>query len=344
MNRFRTRIWQQLRLRWALVADRPVLWATLLALGLVVAIVVAIGVGSVEMGPSTLLAALFDSDHPLHAVLWQVRLPRIVGGILVGGALAIAGALLQTVVRNPLADPGLLGVTAGAGVAALIAILVFPERSELVPFVAFAGGLGTIGILLGLAWSHNHSLAPLRLVLSGVALQALFFSGSALLTFAFADRAPAFAGFIVGSLSGFGWADVRSVALPTILGLALALLAFRPLNLLLLDDATAGGLGLGVRGARLGASCLSALLAAGAVSVAGLVGFVGLVVPNAVRLLVGPDHRLLLPLAMLAGALLMISADTLARTALSPLELPVGALLAFIGGPYFLYLLWRKLA
>lgn len=338
------RVWQQLRLRWALLEDRPGLWAGLLVSGLVVTTIIAIGVGSVEMGPSTVIAGLFDSDHPMHAVLWQVRLPRVVGGVLVGGALAIAGALLQTVVRNPLADPGLLGVTAGAGVGALVAILLFPEHSELVPFVAFAGGLGTIGLLLALAWSHNHSLAPLRLVLSGVALQAIFFSATGVLTFAFADRAPAFAGFVVGSLSGFGWSDVRSVALPTIVGLTLALLAFRPLNLLLLDDATAGGLGLGVRSARLGASCLSALLAAGAVSVAGLVGFVGLVVPNAVRILVGPDHRLLLPLAMLAGALLMIGADTVARTALSPLELPVGALLAFIGGPYFLYLLWKKLA
>ena len=183
----------------------------------------------------------------------------------------------------------------------------------------------------------------LRLVLSGVAFQALAFATTSLLIFIFADRAPAFVAFVVGSLNGVGWRDVAIVVVPTAAGLTLAFAAVRHMNVLLLDDDTAGGLGMRVRRARLGLSCISALLAAGAVSVAGLVGFVGLVVPNGVRLLVGPDHRVLLPLCVLAGATLVILSDAVARTALAPLELPVGALLALIGGPYFLFLLWRKL-
>jgi iron complex transport system permease protein len=180
-------------------------------------------------------------------------------------------------------------------------------------------------------------------VLSGVALQALFFALIALVTFFFADRAPAFASFVVGSLNGLGWSDAALVAAPAALGIALALAFVRSWNALLLDDAAAAGVGLAVRRARLGASAIAALLAAGAVSVAGLVGFVGLVVPNAIRLLVGPDHRALIPLCALGGAALVVASDAAARTATAPLELPVGALLALLGAPYFLWLLWWKL-
>jgi iron complex transport system permease protein len=169
------------------------------------------------------------------------------------------------------------------------------------------------------------------------------FSAVALLTYAFADRAPAFVAFTLGSLAGVGWPDVALGLVPAAIAAALAITSARSLNLLLLDDASAGGVGLAVERARFGASCLAALLAAGAASIAGLVGFVGLVVPNWVRILVGPDHRLLLPLAMLAGATLVIVADTAARTVAAPLELPVGALLALVGGPYFLFVLWRRL-
>jgi len=148
----------------------------------------------------------------------------------------------------------------------------------------------------------------------------------------------------VGSLSGSGWREVRIVALPALAGIMLSLLSVRALDLLLLDDDSAGGVGLGVRRTRVLVSCLAALLAAGAVSVAGLVGFVGLVVPNWVRILVGPEHARSLVPCVLGGATLVVVADAAARTIAAPLELPVGALLALIGGPYFLIILWRKVA
>jgi len=335
----------RVRLHLWVPSGRPGIWLAGFAALLLASALLAAGLGAVEVPPSELVAAALADAHPLHSVVWDVRLPRVAAGAAVGAALAVSGALLQTVVRNPLADPGILGVTGGAGLAAVAMLILAPERAHWVPALAFAGGLCTVAILLALAWRRGSTtVAPLRIVLSGVALQAIFFAGIALLSFAYADRAPSFTAFLVGSLNGLGWRDAALVALPAGIGLGAALAAVRGLDLLLLDDATAGGLGLAVRRARFAASALAALLAAGAVSAAGLVGFVGLVVPNAVRVLVGPGHRLLVPLAALGGASLVLLADTAARISLAPLELPVGALLALLGGPYFLFLLWRRLA
>jgi iron complex transport system permease protein len=331
------------RLVLARLADRPGFWTLVLGGALGAAALLAGTVGAMHVPLAELPAALVDGAHPAHHALWAVRLPRIAGGVLVGAALGLAGALMQAVVRNPLADPGLLGVTAGAGLGGLLAIVGWPERPALVPALAFAGGLAAVAAVLAAAWRGGRGAGPLRIVLSGVAIQAVLFALIALVSFLFADRAPAFVGFTIGSLNGLGWDDVRRV-LPTVaVGAGLAVASSRTLNVLLLDDDSAGGVGLAVRRARLGASCLAALLAAASVSVAGLVGFVGLVVPNWVRLLVGPDHHVLLPLCLLGGAALLVVADTAARMLAAPLELPVGALLALVGGPYFLVVLWRKL-
>ena len=300
--------------------------------------------GAVDLSLAELSRAFTDEQFAYHGVVWNVRLPRLVCGALVGANLSVAGTLLQTSVRNPLADPGILGVSAGAGIGALCVILFAPGHPHWIPWAAFIGGLGTVTTLIGLAWNQSRSSGPLRIVLSGVALQAVLFAGIALLSFAFADRAPAFSAFVVGSLNGLGWNQVTLLVAPTAIGLALAAGMMRTLNVLLLDDGAASALGLSVQVSRFACACVAALLTAAAVSVAGLVGFVGLVTPNAVRLLVGPDHHLLLPLSAIGGAALVILADTVARTSLAPLELPVGALLSLIGGPYFLYLLRRKLA
>jgi len=335
--------WRRLALRFRRLRAHPAFLVTALGVGCAAAGAFALCAGAVEVPLRGLVPALFDRSQPMHSLLVDVRLPRIVGALLVGASLGCAGALMQTVVRNPLADPGLIGVSAGAGAAVLIAIVTHPEVGMALPFFAFLGASTALALLVASAWTGARTPAPLRIILAGVAMQALGFGLIAIVQFFFADRAPAFVAFVVGSLNGMSWQDVRVVALPTALGTGAALLAVRSLNLLLLDDATAGGIGLGVRRARLAASALSALLAAGAVSVAGLVAFVGLIVPNGIRLLCGPDHRVLLPLCALGGALLVLVADTLGRTVVAPLELPVGALLSLIGGPYFLVLLRRKL-
>lgn len=340
MTRFAATVRQVfLRLR-----DRPGFWTLVLAGLLGVAVVLGGALGAANIPLADLPAALVDSSHPAYGVLWSVRLPRVVNGALVGAALGVAGALMQAAVRNPLADPGLLGVTAGAGLGGLLAIVLQPQHPSLLPVCAFVGGLLAVAALLTAAWGGGRATGPLRIVLSGVAVQAILFAMISLVTFFYADRAPAFVSFTIGSLNGVGWDKVLLILGPVLVGCGLALLSTRTLNLMLLDDDSASGVGLAVRRARVGASCLAALLAAGAASVAGLVGFVGLVIPNWVRVLVGPDHRILLPLCVLSGAALVVLADTAARMVAAPLELPVGALLALVGGPYFLFVLWRKLA
>ena len=336
-------LWLRAQLVRDRLSGRPGVWAAVLAVVLVASAATSAAFGAVVVPWRELPKAILDPTHPLHGPVFDVRIPRIAGAVLVGASLGVAGALMQTVVRNPLADPGLLGVSAAAGAAGLFALIFFPASPELVPFFAFGGGLLAVVLVLGSAFGSLRAGGPLRIVLSGVALQALFFALIALVTFFFADRAPAFASFVVGSLNGLGWSDTLLVLVPTVIGIGLAMVFLRVWNALLLDDAAASGVGLAVRRARVGASTIAALLAAGAVSVAGLVGFVGLVVPNAVRLVVGPDHRALLPLCALGGAALVVAADAAARTATAPLELPVGALLAFLGAPYFLGLLWWKL-
>lgn len=308
----------------------------------------AAGILGICLGPTLVtplgaLRAALAQDHPLHTALCDVRLPRVLAGLAVGAALATAGALLQSLVRNPLADAGVLGVTQGAGAAAVLAIVLYPAQAALVPLAAFGGGCLVLAVLLALAAGSDRDISPLRLVLSGVALQALGFALIALQTFLFADRAPAFAAFVSGSLNGIGWREARSIAPIALIGLGLAIACSRALDLLLLDDATGVGRGLNVRRTRLFSAALAALLAASAVSIAGLVSFVGLVIPNALRLQLGPGHRVLLPLSAAGGAALVVSADALARTLFAPLELPVGALLAALGGPYLLFLLWRRL-
>lgn len=333
----------QIRARAEIAFAHPGAWAASAAIALGVAFLFAATRGAVELSVSEVIRSAIDSESQYGAVIWNVRFPRLFCAVLVGANLAVAGTLLQTTVRNPLADPGILGVSAGAGVGALIVILFFPGHSTWVPWAAFLGGMASVITLLGLAWSGSKGPGTLRIVLSGVALQAILFAAIALMSFAYADRAPSFSAFMVGSLNGLGWNETKILFAPTVLGLGLAVLMIPTLNILLLDDGAASGLGVPVEAARLGAACVAALLTATAVSVAGLIGFVGLVVPNGVRLLVGPDHRALLPVTALGGATLVVFADTVARISLAPLELPVGALLSLIGGPYFLYLLWKKL-
>lgn len=325
-------------------ARRPAaLWSIVSIAVLLGALVVGICAGPTLHAPSTAFDALLDPIHPLHVVLGEIRLPRVLAGFAVGAALATAGAVLQAVVRNPLADPGILGVTAGAGLAALATIVLWPHATRWLPLFAFLGGMLELALVLVLAWRRGAESSALRIVLTGVALQALCIAGASILTFLFADRAPAFSAFLVGSLNGTGWRDVGLVAIPTTIGLIAALASIRALDLLLLDEATAAGRGLDIRRTRIWLASVAALLAAAAVSVAGLVGFVGLVVPNALRLVTGPSHRLLLPVGAVAGGALVVFADAAARSGVPPLELPVGALLALVGGPYFLWLLWSRI-
>ncbi|MEK8131500.1 iron ABC transporter permease [Paenibacillus filicis] len=282
-----------------------------------------------------------SAGEPLHEkIIMNLRLPRVLIGLLVGACLAASGALLQGVMKNPLADPGIIGVSAGGGLAAIMAMIVFPQLSYLLPLLAFGGAFATSIFIYLLAWDKGSS--PLKIVLAGVAINALLGAATNGFMVIYSDRVQAVLPWLAGGLSGRSWHHLSFMAPYAIAGLILTVFAIKPANLLLLGDDASKLLGQKVEIQRLALILLASLLAGAAVSVAGLVGFVGLVVPHAVRLLVGDDYRFLLPLSIAGGAALVVFADTVARSWFDPIELPVGILLAALGAPFFLYLLKKR--
>jgi iron complex transport system permease protein len=285
---------------------------------------------------------------PAHdAIVWQLRLPRVVAGALVGAALAVSGALFQGLLRNPMADPFVLGISSGAAFGATL-VLALPIPSAcagagLAPAAAFAGALGAAAAVIAVA-RRGARLPITDLLLAGFAVAAVLGAGTTVLL-VLNDRLllrlrSVFA-WIAGGIAVGGWSQL-AVAGPLIaLGLLLALPLGRWLDAFLLGEEGAAAVGVPVERAKRLAVLVAALLAAAAVTLSGLVGFVGLLVPHAIRLVAGPAHRALLPAAAVGGAAFLVLADLLARTLLAPLELPVGILTALVGGPAFLVLLKR---
>jgi iron complex transport system permease protein len=295
-------------------------------------------------------ADMLDSREAL--VVLNIRMPRLLLGALVGAALAISGALMQGLFRNPLADPGLVGVSAGAGLAAA-ATIVLGDRIFLsafamklpfavLPFGAFFGGLvSTLALYLIATRQGRTSVATM--LLAGVALGALAGSLTGLLAFISDDRQLRDLTFwSLGSLGGASWTKLSVVA-PIVLPLLFAVpLLARGLNALMLGEAEAYHLGIPVQRIKALAILLVALAVGASVAAAGVIGFVGIVVPHLIRLSIGPDHRLLLPLSAIGGAALLVGADIIARLVVVPAELPIGIVTAFIGAPFFLWLLLRR--
>ena len=301
-----------------------------LAAAAVFAFILGNVVGTMEISVSDIVNTI-SGDHTgtNNKVIWNIRLPRMILAALVGINLALSGSMLQGVMKNPLADPSIIGISSGAGLFGILILVVFPQLQNLVPIVAFAGAM--------LAWKGG--IDPTRIVLSGVAVSELFGAGiSAILVF-FSDRVHGALTFMNGSLSSRSWGEVRTILPYTIAGLLLALIFADKLNILVLGDDTARGLGLNVELTRLGFTALAALLAASAVSVVGLLGFVGLIVPHSIRLILGNNYKIMFPATALLGAALVMLSDTFARTVLSPTEIPVGIVMAVLGVPFFLYLL-----
>lgn len=272
-------------------------------------------------------------------VIWNIRFPRNIVAALVGANLAVAGAILQAVMKNPLADPQIVGVSSGAGLAGVIILILFPSWEYLVPMVAFVGALAAALMVYALAW--RNGIRPTRIILAGVAVAAFLGSGiSALLVF-YGDRVQGALLWMVGGLSARSWPQVYVLAPYTVVGLILAFLGSRRLTILSLGDETAKGLGLPVEQTRFMMTAVAAFLAASAVSVAGLIGFVGLVIPHIARMIIGTEYRFLLPGSACLGAAVLVVSDTLGRVLFSPVEVPVGIIMAFFGAPFFLWLLRR---
>lgn len=305
------------------------------------AMVASLTLGSVDISFSTIVHTLLGNVQTTdEMVIWNIRFPRNIVGALVGANLAVSGAILQAVMKNPLADPGIVGVSSGAGLAGVIMLIFMPEASILLTPVAFVGAMLSAAAVYALAWKNG--IRPTRIILAGVAVSAFLGSGiSALLVF-YSDKVQGALLWMVGGLSARSWPQVETLFPYTILGLVLALAGCKALTILSLGDETARGLGVPVECVRFSMTAVAALLAAGAVSVAGLIGFVGLVVPHIVRLIIGTDYKYVIPGSAILGAGVLVFCDTLGRVAFSPIEIPAGIIMAFLGAPFFLYLLRRS--
>lgn len=326
--------------------SRAVLGA-LLALALVAAMLLGVRFGPVALDTGEVLAALGGSGPEWHRqIVVQLRLPRALLGALVGGGLALAGATFQALLRNPLAEPYILGISGGASVGAVLvlALGLAGTASWVLPLAALAGALLAIGLVFRVAVASRRSLDVRVLLLAGVVVAAFFSACVAfILSISEARTVQGAVLWIMGSLAGASWRSVAVTAAYTLPAAALLMGLARPLNLMAIGEDTAHYLGTDVEKVKRMALGLAALLTAAGVAVAGVIGFVGLVVPHAIRLLVGSDHRALLPLSFLGGATFLVLSDFLAQMVLAPTQIPVGVITAFVGVPLFLVLLRRSL-
>ena len=284
---------------------------------------------------------LHPGTDPQSQIIWNIRMPRTIVGALVGINLSLSGAILQAIMRNPLADPHIIGISSGAGLAGVVIMILFPALEYLITPVAFVGAMLAAICIYILAWKNG--IKPVRIILAGVAVSAFLSAGISGLMIFYSDRVHGALMWMVGGLAARSWPHVSIILPYAIIGLVLALASASYLNILQLGDEMARGLGVNVEVTRIVMTAIAALLAASAVSVVGLLGFVGLVVPHAARLLIGSDYRFLLPAAALLGVAIVTLSDTFARVIFAPIELPVGIIMAFLGSPFFLFLLRREI-
>ena len=320
--------------------DRLLVVTVLLLVGLVLVTGISLSLGAVAMTPNQLwLALIRRGDELYQTILWDLRLPRTLAALLVGAALGMSGSLLQGMLKNGLASPFLLGISAGAGLAA-VAMLSLGILQTWIPLGAWMGGLLTTILVYFLAYRRD-GISVERLILGGVAVSSLFGAiQSVLLLIAEDGQIQAALNWLIGSLNGRGWSEITISGSYISVALLAGCLLARAVNLLNLGDELATGLGVSVWRSRILIGATATLLAAGAVSIGGLIGFVGLIVPHGIRLIVGTDYRAVLPLSAIGGALVLSFADLLSR--LGAVEIPVGAVTALLGSPLFIYLLYRR--
>jgi iron complex transport system permease protein len=332
-----------------LVAPRRVtpLWALAACAALVCALLVGVLIGPVDIGAGAIarsaLARLpfLGVDSPLtsaeDAIVWQLRLPRVALAALVGAMLALAGASYQGVFRNPLADPYLLGVAAGAGLGATTAISYGPIGPDgyLLPLAAFAGAVLAVAGAYAIGRSRGGARTTATLILAGVTVAAFLTAVQTFVQQQNTDTLNEVYSWLLGGLSTAGWREVGLIAPYVLLSSAVLLLHRRTLDVLAVGDDEARSLGLDVTRTRLVLVACATLGTAAAVSVSGLIGFVGIIVPHLVRLAVAPSFRVILPLSVVVGAAFLVFADVIARTVLAPAELPIGVVTAFVGAPFF---------
>lgn len=326
---------------WKKFCTHKGVWAGVAVALLVALTVISLCVGSVHVRFADVFRALFSSDLDADArIVRYIRLPRTLAALTAGASLAVAGVLLQTVLNNPLASGSVIGVNAGSGVMVIVAAVFVPAAFVLRPLFAFIGALAAA--LAVYAFAARTGAGKSTVILSGIAVSAFLSAVIDLIVTLYPHAGVDRLAFTVGGFSGVSFETVWPAAIVAGVGLIVAIFLSGDLNVLYLGDDVAASLGLRVRLVRFIAVVSAALLCGAAIALGGLIGFVGLIVPNLLKLLFGNDARVLTPLSAVVGAAFTLLCDLIARTAFSPYELPVGIILSFIGAPFFLFLLFYR--
>ena len=304
---------------------------------LIILFFVAVNTGSLSVGFGQLLRGLFVEYDSDVAAVYDLRFPRIFISLMAGAATAVSGVLFQAVLKNPLADPGLIGISSGAAFLAVCVTALFPAWYYFTPMAAFVGGVAAFFMVYCLSWKGG--LSPLRIILTGVAVDALFTGLSSVFSTMSGGDRTGVASIVEANITQKTWDDVSMLLPYVVAGLLLAVIFSGECNLLGLEDKTARGLGVDVNRTRIVISLIAVLLAT---AVAGAISFLGLIVPHIGRLFVGSDHKVLIPFSALAGAAAFLLADTIGRTIAAPYEVSAAVIMSVVGGPFFILLLRRS--
>jgi iron complex transport system permease protein len=319
---------------------KKILSFVLTAVALLVLFIFAVNTGSLKVTPSELFSGLFIEYNPDVATIYDLRFPRIFIAMLGGAATAVSGVLLQAVMKNPLADPGIIGVSSGASLVAVIVTAFFPSLFFLTPMLAFIGGLVAFLLVYSLSWKGG--LSPLRIILVGVAVNALCTGLMSAFNSATGSSYTGVASIVNANITQKTWDDFQTLAVYVVIGLVASFFVTNQCNLLSLEDKTARSLGMNVTRSRIVISVIAVLLASISTAVVGAISFLGLIVPHIARLLVGSNHKVLVPYSILLGAFTLLLADTIGRTVASPYEISAAVVMSVIGGPFFIFLLRRS--
>jgi len=321
--------------------DKKYLIIFLCALGLVLLLGIFSTIGTVDLKLSEIINALIhDNNKIVTTIVYKMRLPRNILAALVGANLAVAGILLQSVMKNPLADPGITGVSTGASVAAIIILLLLPQYTGILPLIAFIGG--ALACILVFIMAYKNGIKPGRIVLAGVAVNSVLGGVIGYFSTMYSDRIQSAMLWLNGSLATKTWSHVEMLFAYSIIGLIISLFLIRNANILQLGDDAAKNLGINVNLTRVIICAVAVFLAGISTAVVGVISFVGLIVPHIARMIMGSDHKYTIPFSIVLGGIVLLIADTLARTIGGAVEIPVGVIMSIFGGPFFLYLLRKR--
>lgn len=309
----------------------------LLLLGL---FLVSVNIGSIKVSPVELFRGIFIAYDQNVSAIFDLRFPRILIAMFGGAAIAVSGVLLQAVMKNPLADPGIIGISSGASLTAVLLTAFFPSLFFYTPLFAFIGGMVAFLLVYGLSWKEG--LSPVRIILVGVAVNTMFTGIMNAINSGTGSTNSGVASIVNGNITMKTWNDFYLLAVYTILGLCVTIFLSEKCNLMALEDKTAASLGIHVNRNRILVSVVAVLLAAISTAVIGPISFLGLIVPHISRILVGSNHKVLIPYTMLLGAVVFLFADTIGRVIAQPYEISASIIMAVVGGPFFIILLKRS--